>query len=440
MEYVFRYHQGSSDARVAELKRMFVNQGYQALDFQSTCKQKGIYYLEPRAVLEDDFWQGVVKGSLVFGYFPELNVPDAVTYVSLNDDEQFIAENNALTARAFRQIIDQDYRGKTRKILFCGAGKLTTALEKVFPDWSVGVLNFNWHKQNELASKYGKRAYFRNAPFSNFPVIVNTIPCELMKPAEWQIKLGKLKIYDLASAPFGFDWTEAQREKFDYQILPGLPGKFYPQEAARVAFDCMQRYLKVHAKPAVVMCITGSACSFPRLIAVLESLAARYEIYPVLSPNSCVPNRFVDNLTFQDEIRQITGHEIITTIAGAERLSSLANLRGSLVFPATGNTMAKLANGVTDTCVLMAVKALLRNNKPCVIGFATNDALSGSARNIGELFNRRNYYFVPFRQDNPVAKPYSCVCDFDLVLPTLEAALQGQQLQPLLLGTENLAH
>ncbi|MBO4726619.1 MAG: dipicolinate synthase subunit B, partial [Clostridia bacterium] len=179
---------------------------------------------------------------------------------------------------------------------------------------------------------------------------------------------------------------------------------------------------------------TGSACSFTKLLLVLEEIVQHYELYPVISPNADVPNRFIDHLTFQSEVQRITGHEIITTIAGAERLSSMQNLQGSIVFPATGNTLAKLANGITDTCVLMAVKALLRNNKPCVIGFSTNDALSGSAKNIGELFNRHNYYFVPFRQDNPVAKPYSCVCDFNQVLATVDAALKGQQLQPLLLG------
>jgi len=170
------------------------------------------------------------------------------------------------------------------------------------------------------------------------------------------------------------------------------------------------------------------------MLLILNRLVEHYDIYPVMSPNAVVPNRFVDHLTFQSEICRITGHEIITNIAGAEKLSSITKLRGSVVFPATGNTIAKLSHGITDTCVLMAVKALLRNNKPCVIGLATNDALAGSAKNIGELLNRRNYYFVPFRQDMPFVKPNSCVCDFDKVLETIECALQGQQIQPVLLG------
>ena len=334
-----------------------------------------------------------------------------------------------------RQIIDRTYHNKNKKILLCGAGKLTTALENVLQDWSVSILNFNWHKQDELVAKYGKQAYFENAPFQEFPIIINTIPCTLMHPVSWQ-KRPKQKIYDLASAPYGFDWNGVNRTDFDYQILPGLPGKFYPEDAAKVVFDSVCRYLTAHAKQCLVLCITGSACSFTRLLPVVEKLVQSYDLYPVLSPNANVPNRFIDHLSFQSEIQRITGHEIITTIAGAERLSSMPNLQGSLVFPATGNTLAKLANGITDTCVLMAVKALLRNNKPCVIGLSTNDALSGSAKNIGELFNRRNYYFVPLRQDNPIAKPYSCVCDFGQVVDTVDAALRGRQLQPLLLGVK----
>ena len=434
MEYVFRYNQSSTDARVDELKKKFVAQGYEAYGFQENCTQKGIYYLEPRIQLDINFWQKIIKGSLVFGYQTVVtNLPTGVNYISLNHDEKFITENNHLTAQAFRQIVDSEYRHKTKKILFCGAGKLTAALENVFADWSIAVLNFNWHKKNELNTKYGKYAYFESAPFHDFPIIVNTIPSVVMKPADWQ-RRPKQMIYDLASTPFGFDWDGVDQKQFNYQILPGLPGKFYPKEAAMTVFDCINRYLKTHVKSALALCITGSACSFTKLLLVLEEIVQHYELYPVISPNANVPNRFIDHLTFQSEVQRITGHEIITTIAGAERLSSMQNLQGSIVFPATGNTLAKLANGITDTCVLMAVKALLRNNKPCVIGFSTNDALSGSAKNIGELFNRRNYYFVPFRQDNPVAKPYSCVCDFNQVLATVDAALKGQQLQPLLLG------
>lgn len=435
MEYVFRFNQSSTDKRVLELKQIFEEQGYKTYDFQEDVKERGIYYLEPRVKVDNEFWKSVVKGSLVFGYQPEMNeVPTGVTYISLNNDDEFIKMNNDLTAKAFRQIIDKEYHGKSKKILICGYGKLSAALEKVFSDWKISVLNFNWHKMSEISVKYRNQAYFKSAPLQDFPVVVNTIPCPLIEVASYTHKRSKTKIYDLASAPFGFDWNNVNQADFDYQILPGLPGRFYPAEAATAVYDAIERYLSAHAKPALVLCITGSSCSFTKMLNVLNQLVEHYEIYPVMSPNAVVPNRFVDHLTFQSEVRRLTGHEIVTTIAGAERLSSLTKLRGSIVFPATGNTMAKLAHGITDTCVLMAVKALLRNNKPCIIGLATNDALSGSAKNIGELLNRRNYYFVPFRQDMPQAKPNSCICDFNQVLETVEHALRGEQIQPVLLG------
>lgn len=435
MEYVFCFNQSSTDKRVMELKEMFAAEGYETLDFAAESKSKGIYYLEPRVAVTNDFWQKVNKGSLVFGYQPEMTgVPEGVKYISLNHDDKFIQANNELTAQAFCEILRQEYHGKTKKILICGYGKLTAALEKVLADWKVSVLNFNWHKMTEITAKYGERAYFKNAPFQDFPIIVNTIPCPLIQMQDIKQNIKKQKIYDLASAPYGFDWTNTKQENFDYQILPGLPGKFYPKAAATAVFEMIQRYLKAHAKPALALCITGSACSFTKMLPILKQLVERFEIYPVMSPNANVPNRFVDHLSFQSEVRHLTGHDIVTTIAGAEKLSSITKLRGSIVFPATGNTLAKLTHGITDTCVLMAVKALLRNNKPCVIGLSTNDALSGSAKNIGELLNRRNYYFVPFRQDMPSAKPNSCVCDFNQVLSTVEKALQGEQVQPVLLG------
>ena len=170
MEYVFRYNQSSTDMRVAELKKSFTQQGYQALDFNDQSSvQKGIYYLEPRVTVDEKFWRTVIQGSLVFGYQPTIdNVPAGVTYVSLNEDADFIKANNQLTAKAFRQIVDKSYQGKNKKILICGYGKLTTALEEVFHDWKIAILNFNWHKMPELKKKYGNSAYFKRRTISKF--------------------------------------------------------------------------------------------------------------------------------------------------------------------------------------------------------------------------------------------------------------------------------
>ena len=109
-----------------------------------------------------------------------------------------------------------------------------------------------------------------------------------------------------------------------------------------------------------------------------------------------------------------------------------------VIAPCTGNTLAKLAGGIADTAVTMAAKAHLRNGRPVVVAVSTNDGLAGAARNIGELLCRKNYYFVPFRQDDPVGKPTSLVADMTKVTETVAAALEGRQLQPLLLGPQEV--
>ena len=137
---------------------------------------------------------------------------------------------------------------------------------------------------------------------------------------------------------------------------------------------------------------------------------------------------------FINEIKEITEKdEIIHTIQGAEPIGPKKLTDVMVIAPCTGNTLAKLANGITDSPVLMATKSHLRNNLPVVIGISTNDGLSGSAENIGKLLNRNNYYFIPFRQDNPITKPRSLVADFKYLIPTIEQALEGEQIEPILL-------
>lgn len=140
----------------------------------------------------------------------------------------------------------------------------------------------------------------------------------------------------------------------------------------------------------------------------------------------------VDDL--KKEIHAITDEPIISTITGAEPIGPVNYLDIVAVIPATGNTIAKLANGITDTPALMAIKAQLRNQKPIVIGISTNDALSINAKNIGLLLNMKNIYFVPFRQDNPHEKATSVLFDMEQIVDTIYLALRGKQIQPILLS------
>ncbi len=182
--------------------------------------------------------------------------------------------------------------------------------------------------------------------------------------------------------------------------------------------------------------ITGSHCTVGEVIPQIKRLhEAGAELYPIFSyTTDQTDNRFyrVDDL--KREIQDITGHGIINSIVGAEPIGPQKYLDIVAVMPATGNSIAKFANGIVDTPALMAMKAQLRNQRPVVIAISTNDGLGINAKNIGLLLNTKNIYFVPFRQDNPLEKCNSLQADMTLVLDTIVAALKGQQLQPVLLG------
>jgi dipicolinate synthase subunit B len=194
-----------------------------------------------------------------------------------------------------------------------------------------------------------------------------------------------------------------------------------------------------HARLAGVkvgVVLTGSHCTIGDTLPQIELLKAEgAEIYPILS-NSVneVDNRFyrVDDL--KAALKKITSKPIINTIVGAEPIGPQKKLDIVLVIPATGNTIAKLANGIVDTPALMAIKAHLRNQRPVVIAVSTNDALGINAKNIGLLLNMKSIYFVPFRQDDPFNKANSVVAKLDLIFETTLCALQGKQIQPLMLG------
>ncbi len=181
--------------------------------------------------------------------------------------------------------------------------------------------------------------------------------------------------------------------------------------------------------------MTGSFCAFSKAIDELKKLVdTGAKIIPIMSYNSYnFDTRFGKANDFIKQIEDITGEKIIHTIQDAEPIGPKKMTDVMVIIPATGNTIAKLANGITDTPVLMATKSHLRNNKPVVIAISTNDALSSSAENIGKLLNRKNYYFVPFKQDNPITKPRSIVCDFDYLIRTIESALDGEQIEPIIL-------
>lgn len=184
--------------------------------------------------------------------------------------------------------------------------------------------------------------------------------------------------------------------------------------------------------------LTGSFCTFEKVFKELEKLKELgADLYPILSDASqTITCRFGSPEIYMEKLKSITGRSPILCIEGAEPIGPSGYLDILVILPCTGNTAAKLANGITDTPVLMAAKAHLRNNKPLVISISTNDGLGMNMKNIGLLLNAKNVYFVPFGQDDCKKKPNSLVAHTKLLVPTLEVALEGKQYQPILLSYE----
>ena len=192
--------------------------------------------------------------------------------------------------------------------------------------------------------------------------------------------------------------------------------------------------MTIHGKK-VGVALTGSFCTFDKVFPQIERLVEENaSVYTIFSERSQVTDtRFGKADSFLKKASEITGKDPVTTIVDAEKLGPNNILDILVIAPCTGNTLAKMAHGITDSTVLMAAKGLLRNNKPVVIAVSTNDALSNNLKNIGMMITTKNLLFVPFGQDNFKNKPNSMVADFNLIIPTLEEALEGRQLQPVIL-------
>jgi len=179
----------------------------------------------------------------------------------------------------------------------------------------------------------------------------------------------------------------------------------------------------------------GSFCTFKDSFEALRTIKDKYkEIVPIMSYNAYnTDTRFGLSKEWHDRIEDICGKRIINSIVDAEPLGPAFPLDALVIAPCTGNTLAKIANGITDTPVCMAAKAHLRQDRPLVIALASNDAMSANLANIARLLTRKGVYFVPMKQDEPIKKPHSLVCDFSLLPQALEKALMGEQMRKLFL-------
>ena len=180
-------------------------------------------------------------------------------------------------------------------------------------------------------------------------------------------------------------------------------------------------------------CFTGSFCTFARSLRALERLAAEgYDIVPIMSENAYYTDtRFQKAEEFSTRVEDICHRRVIHTIVDAEPLGPAMPLDALVVAPCTGNTLSKVARGITDTAATMAIKAHLRADRPLVIALASNDAMSQSLGSISALLNRKAVYFVPMLQDSPKSKPHSLVAELEMIPEVLKAAMEGRQIRPL---------
>lgn len=186
-------------------------------------------------------------------------------------------------------------------------------------------------------------------------------------------------------------------------------------------------------KLRIGLALTGSYCTYDKALAAAAALAEKHDLTAIMSEHSAATDsRFGAAEDFKERLEKITGKPVLLTIPEVEPVGPKDWFDVLAVAPCTGNTLAKLAAGITDTAVTMAVKSHLRGGKPVVLALGSNDGLSASAKNLGELLNRKHYYFVPFYQDAPETKPRSLAADYALLEDTILAAYEGRQLQPIL--------
>jgi len=187
-------------------------------------------------------------------------------------------------------------------------------------------------------------------------------------------------------------------------------------------------------KGTVGFALCGSFCTFSKVIPIISKLVeAEYSVIPIMSYNAySTDTRFGTAQSHIERIEEITGNKIIHTISDAEPIGPKKLLDALIIAPCTGNTLAKLASGIADTPVTLSAKSHLRNNRPIIIAVSTNDGLSANAKNIGKLMSTKNYYFVPYSQDDSSQKPSSLVANMNKIPETLEKALIGMQIQPII--------
>ena len=351
--------------------------------------------------------------------------------------ETYLIANAALTAEGAAELLARERPLPGAEFLVLGYGRVgrLTAKELARRGAAVTVCARSaesraWAQAEGLAAADTEHL---SALLPGAEIIVNTVPAPLVTEDLAALCREDAVLLELASAPGGIDAAAVRESGRRYVRAAGLPGKYAPERAAAILRDAVYETAAMPL-PRLGIAVTGSHCTFEAALGAIASLRRGWELVPILSPAAAeTDTRFTSAAAFRARLEEVCGRKAITSIREAEPLGTSRSLDALVVAPCTGNTLAKLANGVTDTAVTMACKAHLRNGRPLVLMISTNDGLSGSAENIGRLLQRKNVYIVPFRQDAPFVKPFSLQSDPEKLPAAVAAAMEGRQLQPVLL-------
>ena len=350
--------------------------------------------------------------------------------------ESYLIANAALTAEGAAALLKKERALSGARVLILGWGRVGSLTgEALSREGALVTAAARSRESRAWACARGFRAAdieALEAVWRDYDVIVNTVPAPVLTEGRMALTRPDVLLLELASSPGGIDAAAARAKGRRYLAARGLPGQYAPARAAELLRDAVYETMKTPL-PRLGLAVTGSHCCFDMALEAFAPLKGKYDLVPILSETAArTDTRFGTAASFRERLEAFCGKKAVESVAGAEPLGTTRALDALLVAPCTGNTLGKLASGITDTAVTMACKAHLRNGRPLVLAISTNDGLSGSAGSSAAMLQRKNVYFVPFHQDAPQQKPFSLQAEFDLLGETVSAALSGRQLQPVL--------
>ena len=350
--------------------------------------------------------------------------------------ETYRIANAALTAEGAAALLRRERELKGARALILGWGRVGSLTGETLRGEGAAVTAAARRSESRAwAAARGFEAVDisdLDARLGEFHIIVNTAPAPVLTEERIKLVRQDALLLELASAPGGIDAAAAREQGKRFLAAPGLPGKYAPARAARILRDAVYETAAL-PKPRLGLAMTGSHCTFDAALDAFAALKGEYDLVPILSETAAgTDTAFGPAAAFRARLEELCGKQAADSVVAAEPFGAKTPLAALVVAPCTGNTLGKLANGVTDTAVTMACKAHLRNGRPLILAVSTNDGLSGSAGSMAALLQRKNVYFVPFRQDAPGTKPYSLQAELSLLPETVKAALEGRQLQPIL--------